>query len=195
MKLKSNTFAVKFRILTVMVCIALLSGMTTSVGAKGKPGPGADPAWVKFTYTGAIEGGVSCEEKFNADSTVLGCNHTGGFTLGASIFDTVGTDCFQDIVDAGGYTPGTIQVFVNNDGSADAWFRFHSPDRQGTDVLYVVETHDPAGWDPDFPPTVASPAVMASYDWTLRAANRRQEKYACLGGGEEFIGVKVERLP
>ena len=61
--------------LIAVICLALLSGLATTAAAKGKPGPGADPATIKISSGGQTGGSVSCDEKLNADTTILGCNH------------------------------------------------------------------------------------------------------------------------
>ena len=174
------------------VCVTVPLALPAIALAKGKP-PGSDPALISITFGGAIYGDpMECEEKLNADTTILGCNKGGGFYLGSAIIDAVGADpdCFET-----GYTDGTIQLLLNKDGSAEAVFRFWARDRiDANEVLYVLRAHAPE-WNGPFPPEYgADPTAMSSTDWTLGAANRRQEKGACLGAGVDRIDVGVARL-
>lgn len=181
---------------TMHFATVALIGVLLSAGiggeARGKP-PGSDPALIGIEFSGAIVGTMSCENKLNADSTILGCNKGGGFVLGEAITEAAGADpdCFT-----AGYTDGTIQLFLNNDGSAEAWFRFGGRDlSDANDVLYVLEAYAPF-WNGPFPPEYGVGATtMDSSEWTLRAANKRQEKNACLvGNGNAQITVSVRRL-
>jgi hypothetical protein len=174
------------------VCVTVPLALPAIGLAKGQP-PGSDPAWISITFDGAIDGGpMECEEKLNADTTILGCNKGGGFYLDSVITDAVGADpeCFE-----AGYTDGTIQLLLNKDGSAEAVFRFWARDRgDANEVLYVLRAHAPE-WNGPFPPEFGlDPTTMHSTDWTLGAANRRQEKNACLGAGDDAIDVGVARL-
>jgi len=174
------------------VCVTVPLALPAIALAKGKP-PGSDPAWISITFDGAIYGeAMQCEEKLNADTTILGCNKGGGFYLGSDITAAVAADpdCFE-----AGYTDGTIQLLLNKDGSAEAVFRFWARDRaDANEVLYVLRAFAPE-WNGPFPPEYGvDPTAMSSMDWTLGAANRRQEKGACLGAGEHAIDVGVERL-
>ena len=202
MKTISNMFAVNFKTLIVIICIALVSSVATSVAAKGKPGPGSDPATIFIQYFGAITGGVSCDNKLNADSTILGCNHWGGFTFKDPILGFLADHdvCFPS-VDENGTTEGTIQLLLNRDFSAEAVFRFWGRDaNDSNDVLYVLRAYA-GGWIGSFPPEYdAGATTMSSDSWTLSAANKRQEKDAgdCLAlpqqqAADAPIGVGVTR--
>jgi hypothetical protein len=202
MKRSSIKASSRFNILISVICLALLSGLATTAAAKGKPGPGADPATIRISYGGQIGGSVSCDEKLNADTTILGCNHYGGFTFAEDLlgFFTSHPICFPN-VDSDGYTDGTIQLFLENDGSAQAAFRFWGRgENDANEVLYVLWV-DGDYWDAPFPPAYQDPASMESTQWTLSASNKRQEKDAgsCLDlppqlPGSSPIIVTVERL-
>ncbi|MFC1688564.1 hypothetical protein ACFL0N_01545 [Pseudomonadota bacterium] len=184
-------------VMIVMFALILLLGFTTLVEAKGKPGPGSDPARVQILADGAILAVVECDQKMTASTTSVTCNKAGTeFVLDSSIVDAVDPDrdCFNE-----GLRPGTVQLFSNKDGSATAVFRFHAPDTTGADTLYALEVHDQDGWHPDFPPAESSPIEMIGDYWFLRTANNRQARNACLGNGagpwNDFIRVTLDRCP
>ena len=199
---KEMRVAHKFRyLLFTLTGIFLLTAMTSTWAAKrgGGKGGGGDPAIIEITFSGSITGTMSCENKLNADSTILGCNKGGGFTFGAPILDHIQAngDCFQQVLaDPLGYTGGTIQLFDNGD-SAEAWFRFWGKGEYGlNDVLFVLEAHDLTGWRGTFPPEYdAGDTTMTTENGyaLLRTANKRQEKDArsCLNGFPESAIVKV----
>lgn len=185
-------FETRKSVITFLIMAGLVA-MTTAALGKGKPGGGTDTGTILIDYDGAITGEpTSCEEKLNADSTVLLCNKGSGFEVGPEITSAVGADpdCFP-----AGVSGHAVQLFLNKDGSAETWFRFHAFDRNGDEVLYTLETYADE-WVGPFPPETGQvvPTYMDSYDWVLRAANRRQGKYACVGGGTDYINVTVERL-
>lgn len=188
------TKPVSLWVLLGLTLIALMVIASPALG-KGKPGPGADPTIIRITSAGPIStlgpGHVQCEEKLGADSTSLLCNKADdGFVIGNEILVGVGKDCF-----GAGYTPGAIHLLYNSDESGETLFRFHGPDRNGNDILYVLETLAPDGWDGDFPPALAGTVIaMVGQGWILRASNNRQAKYACLGGGADLITVTLERM-
>ena len=200
----------RFRYLPLTLTgILLLTAMTSTWAAKGGggrgKGGGGDPAIIEITFSGSITGTMSCENKLDADSNVLGCNKGGGFTFAAPILQHVqaNDDCFQQLLaDPAGFAAGTIQLFDNSD-SAEAWFRFWDKGDNGVnDVLYVLEAHDLWGWDGGaFPPEFeagATTMTTANGFAILRTANKRQAKDArgCLSGFPEdaVIEVGISRL-
>jgi hypothetical protein len=204
--MKDRTQAMR---LMAVALSGLLLALPMGAAAKGKPGPGSDPATIYILYggvdgEGAVKGHVSCDNKLNADTRILGCNHYGGFFFQGPIsaFLSAYSSCFPNVDEESGYTDGTIQLIQYQDLSAEAVFRFWGRDeKDANDVLYVLRAFA-GGWDGPFPPEWEGGATtMISDSWSLSAENKRQQKDAgdCLtlfpqqsSGG--FIEVGVSRL-
>lgn len=191
-----DTMMWKVRILLVALGLFLAVGPVQAKKPEKPPGGGggSDSATVRIVASGAIEADVQCEETLDANSTVVLCNKwPTGFTLTEALFDDIPAGCF-----GAGLTDGAIQLWVNKDNSAEAWFRFHAPDTTGSDVLYVLEVHA-ENWSGNFPPEVIdSPITMQGVGWLLRTSNKRQARDACLGSGfgvDDSITISLDRLP
>lgn len=199
----------KFRYILITLTWILLFAFTANTlaakgGGRGKGG-GGDPAIIEITFSGSVTGTMSCENKFNADTTILGCNKGGGFTFTDPILEymLINSDCFQQVqVDPpDSYVDGTIQLFDNTD-SAEAWFRFWDKGEYGVnDVLFVLEAHDLEGWFGAFPPEYGAGASTMTTEngiAMLRASNKRQEKDArgCLSGfpDDAEIQISISRI-
>jgi hypothetical protein len=133
---------------------------------------------------------VECEESLSANSSVVLCNQNQKFDLtGAIVNALVPDDCFVE-----GERPGTVQLYVNKDNSAEAWFRFHADDTTGMDILYRLEVYADS-WSGTFPPDAGDSIDLASYAWELKTSNKRQSRDASLGVGEDLINVTLLVLP
>jgi len=181
--------------ISVLFIVCILLG-TVQAQAKGKPAkpPGNDSATVQILSSGAVLAAVECEETMDANTTSVLCNKSESFVLDQVIVNGIrpgsGDDCF-----AAGEKAGAVLVFINKNGSAETWFRFHELDQAGDDILYRLEARA-TSWSGTFPPEEADlPIVMESNDWRMRATNRRQERDACLGSGTDSITISLDRCP
>jgi hypothetical protein len=186
----------KLRNLIGILLIAILTSLAMSTGAwakkGGKPGGGGSgTARVEILVDGAILGVVKCEESLDANSSVVLCNKDQEFDLTAHIVGALDpTGCFPE-----GVIPGTVQLYVNKDNSAEAWFRFHADDTTGMDILYRLEVSADT-WSGNFPPDAGEPPIsMTSNAWKLVTSNKRQSRDACLGRGEDTIYVSLLVCP
>jgi hypothetical protein len=189
----------KSRNLIGILLIAILTSLAMSSGAwakkGGKPGGGGDgsgTARVQILVEEAILGVVECEESLSANSSVVLCNNKGlEFYLTEPIVAAlVPKSCFPK-----GVTEGTVQLYVNKDDTAEAWFRFHADDTTGMDILYRLEVYADS-WSGNFPPDAGQPPIsMASEDWELKTSNKRQSRDACLGIGDDEINVSLLVCP
>ena len=173
-------------------------------GGNGGGGGGGDTVTIQIVADGAgaaVTASQECEEDLSASTTSLLCNKAGyqimlsDFFVNRDYDNGHGSTCFNN----GIWDWVTIQLWENKDGTAEAWFRWHALDARGDDVLYVLEVYDYSGWSPDFPPLSAGTVSISGDDWTLRAANKRQSRNACVGNGsftaQDFVNVSLIRLP
>jgi hypothetical protein len=182
----------KSRNLMGILLIAILTSLAMSTGAwakkGGKPGgDGSGTARVQILVEGAIEGVVECEESLSANSSVVLCNQNQKFDLTSAIVNALyPTGCFAE-----GERPGTVQLYVNKDNSAEAWFRFHAPDTTEMDILYRLEVYA-GSWSGNFPPDAGESISMTSNAWKLVTSNKRQSRDACLGDGNDPINDPIK---
>lgn len=199
------TPSVKLTVCTMSLAL-VLTAFTGSALAKGKPGGGGggggggDTASIQMVAEGVLLAAQECTDKLAASSSDLLCNKSGyQIMLGDYFVDRNydnghGSVCFNN----GIWDWVTIQLWENDDGSAETWFRWHAPDTRGNDVLYVLEVHG-AAWSDDFPPLSAGSITMHGTSWELRATNKRQSRNACTGQGSfnstDYVDVELIRNP
>lgn len=184
----------KIALLIITLCLTLTVSQVQAArggnGNGGGGGGGSDTATVQILSSGAVLAAVECEETMDANTTSVLCNKGEEFVLDQVIVDALDGDCFS-----AGLKVGAVLVFINKDGTAETWFRFHEQDQAGDSILYVLEAHA-SSWSGTFPPEEAdAPIVMESNDWLMRASNKRQAKDACLGSGDDYIQVSLDRCP
>lgn len=170
----------------ILTSLAMSAGVWAKKGGKPGGGDGSGTASVQILIDGAILGVVECEESLDANSSVVLCNKNQAFDLTGVIVNALDpSGCFSE-----GSRPGTVQLYLNKDKSAEAWFRFHAPDKTGMDVLYRLEVYADS-WSGPFPPDPGQSIYMNSNAWELVTSNKRQSRDACLGFGDDPINVSL----